>query len=646
MALLAVAWSFPLAVAAGTHLAGAGFSDNANFLWNFWWMREALGSGERFFSTPYLFAPYGTDLTLHTHTALNAFAGATVFRGLSPLAALNVTILVSLFLNGFCAYLLAWRITRDIGAALVAGLVFGGSPYLAAHLNGHFNLTSAWTLPLFALAVGMVFADQQATRRATLSGSRFAAAIAAGVILGVTAYIDYYYVVYELAFAICAVLLAARDWSVAARGATPGSLRLARVFLALAIVDGVVIAGILATGGFDVTVTGVRVIARDVFNPLQALWILLTAAALARWRPAIGSQPVEGWRWPRAGVALATMAAVGAAIALPILTSGAGVILRGEYVSQRYFWRNAPKGVDAATLILGNPFHGVWGETVRASYDWLQIDPIESGAWLGIAPLILAGWAVRRYWRERTVRYWTAIAVFFFVWALGPHLRIFGYTTGMILPQTLLRYVPIAANARIPGRAIVLVTLAAAVLGAIAIARSQEPGRRRWIGVGTMGLITLLDYLPAPFPVVQVDRPPIYETLRDRPEKGALLELPVGIRDSFTSRGFLDHRALAYQIIHRRPIVGGVVSRMSPSIVGGYADDPLIDGLLDLSGRQSPTKPLPVGPAVASLLAKNGIAFVMVNRELASPELLEYVQLQLPLTLIATEGERTLYAVR
>ena len=461
-----------------------------------------------------------------------------------------------------------------------------------------------------------------------------------------TAYIDYYYVVYEIAFAICAFLLAAREWSVTVRGGTPGSLRLARVFLALAIVDIVVIAGILATGGFDVTVAGVRVLALDVFNPLQALWVLLAAAALARWRPAIGSQPAEGWRWPRAALALAAIAAVGVVIAMPILTSGAGVILRGDYVSQRYFWRNAPKGVDAATLILGNPFHGVWGETVRASYDWLQIDPIESSAWLGIAPLILAGWAVRRYWRDRTVRYWTAIGVFFFVWALGPHLRIFGYTTGMILPQTLLRYVPIAANARVPGRAIVVVSLAAAVLAAMAIASSREAGRRRAIGVAAMALVTLLDYLPAPFPVVQVDRPAIYETLRDRPEQGALLELPVGIRDSFTSRGFLDHRALAYQIIHRRPIVGGVVSRMSPSIVADYEADPLIDGLLALSGRQDPSKPLPVGPAAASLLATNGIAFVMVNRELASPELLEYVQLQLPLTLIATEGERTLYAVR
>ncbi len=653
MAALALTWSFPLVAVAGTHLAGAGVSDNANFLWNFWWMREALGSSERFFSTPYLFAPFGTDLTLHTHTALNAFAGATLLERLPPLTAMNVTILASLFLNGFCAYVLAWRMTRDAAAAAIAGLIFGGSPYLAAHLNGHFNLTTAWTLPLFALAVGSAFGDPgdpkrvalqppQGGRSAALLGPPLLAAIAAGIILGATAYIDYYYVVYEIAFAICAFLLAARDWSVTARGATAASMRTARILVTLAVVDVIVILAILATGGFDVTVAGVHILARDVFNPLQVLWILLAFAALARWRPALAVRPVEGW-----GIAaLATIALVAAVVALPILVNGAGVILRGEYVSQRYFWRNAPKGIDPATLMLGNPFHGLWGDVVRASYQWLEIDPIESGAWLGIAPLILAAWTVRRYWSDRIVRYWTAIGAVFFVWALGPHLRVFGYTTGMILPETLVRYIPIAANARIPGRAIVVVSLAMAVLGAIAISRSQEPSRRRWIGIAAMALIILLDYLPTPFPTVEVDRPPIYETLRDRPERGALLELPVGIRDSFTGRGFLDHRALAYQLIHRRPIVGGVVSRMSPSIVAGYAADPLIDGLLALSGRHTPSKPLPNLAEAASLLAQDGIAFVMVNRELAPAELLEYVELQMPLTLIATEGERSLFVVR
>jgi hypothetical protein len=642
LALVAIIWSLPLAARLGSHLPGAGFSDNANFLWNFWWMREALGSGERFFFTPYLFAPFGADLTLHTHTALNAFAGATLLERVSPLTAMNVTILASLFLNAFCAYLLAWRITRDAGAAAIAGLVFGGSPYLAAHLNGHFNLTSAWTLPLFALAVGSAF-------RSTLSGSTrraFGPAITAGLILGTTAYIDYYYVVYEIAFAICACLLAARDWSVTARGSTPASMRVARIFTVLAIVDVIVMLAILTTGGFDTTIAGIHVIAREVFNPLQALWLLLAIAAIAYWRPALAARPVDGWRDARAITTLATIAVVSAVVALPILVNGAGVMLRGEYVTQRYFWRNAPKGVDAATLILGNPFHGLWGEAIRASYQWLEIDPIEGGAWLGIAPLILAAWTLRSHWTNRVVRYWTAIAGVFFIWALGPHLRVFGYTTGMILPETLIRFIPIAANARVPGRAIVVVSLATAVLGAIAISRSHEPPRRRWLGIGAMAFIILLDYLPAPFPTVEVDRPSIYQTLRDRPEAGALLELPVGVRDSFYGRGFLDHRVLAYQMIHRRPIVGGAISRLSPTVIEGYAADPLIDGLLGLSGRQTPSKPLPARSEAAALLAKNGITFVMLNRELASAELIEYVEREMSLTLIASEGERTLYSVQ
>jgi len=189
--ILAVVWSYPLALHLSTHLAGAGLGDNALFVWNFWWMRTALASGADFFHTTYLFAPVGADLTLHTHTALPAFAGATVLRALPVVAALNLTILAALSLNGFCAYLLAWRSTRDRGAAMIAGLIFGCSPYLAAHLNGHFNLTTAWTIPLFALAL----AD-------AVKGS-VKGAVLCGVILGVTAYIDYYYVVYEVALAAC-----------------------------------------------------------------------------------------------------------------------------------------------------------------------------------------------------------------------------------------------------------------------------------------------------------------------------------------------------------------------------------------------------------------------------------------------------------
>ena len=76
---LAGVWTFPLALRMATNLPGAAPGDNVAFAWNFWWMRQALTTtGVTFFHTDRLFAPFGIDLTLHTHTALPAFVGATL----------------------------------------------------------------------------------------------------------------------------------------------------------------------------------------------------------------------------------------------------------------------------------------------------------------------------------------------------------------------------------------------------------------------------------------------------------------------------------------------------------------------------------------------------------------------------------------
>lgn len=406
-----------------------------------------------------------------------------------------------------------------------------------------------------------------------------------------------------------------------------------------------IIIGILSTGGFDTTVAGVRILARDLFNPLQILWALVAIALLLRWRPRLRARPLDERR-PRARlVALAIVAAIFALVASPIAVNGLALIWRGDYVSQTYFWRSAPKGIDLATLLLGNPFHGVWGGAVRDTYRWLEIDIVEQGAWLGVAPVILAALAVRHCWRHDAVREWSAIGSVFFVWALGPHLMAFGTNTGMILPQTLLRYIPIAANARLPGRAIVFVYLSLAVLGAVAVAEWQKRSRGN-LRLAAIAFLIIVDFAPAPFPLGVVDRPLIYETLRDRPEPGAVLELPVGIRDGMFARGFLDHRILAYQIIHRRSLVGGFVARLSPTVISGYAADPLIDGLLSLSEHsRATTRPLPDREQAAELLAKNGVAFVVLNREHAPPAPVEYAERVLPLAVVATEGPRTLYRV-
>ena len=76
------------------------------------------------------------------------------------------------------------------GPSTLAAVIFGLSPYVAAHLPGHFELVAVWTLPAFTIFF----------RRACQNGSH-SAAILAGVVAAATAYTSYYYIVYQAMFA-------------------------------------------------------------------------------------------------------------------------------------------------------------------------------------------------------------------------------------------------------------------------------------------------------------------------------------------------------------------------------------------------------------------------------------------------------------
>ena len=97
-------------------------------------------------------------------------------------------------------YALAWTILPSPNrgqrrrAAILAAVIFGLSPYVAAHLLGHFDLIAVWVLPAFALAL-----------RTAVHGDSRRAAVAAGGILAATAYIAYYYVVYLCLFTVAYV---------------------------------------------------------------------------------------------------------------------------------------------------------------------------------------------------------------------------------------------------------------------------------------------------------------------------------------------------------------------------------------------------------------------------------------------------------
>lgn len=624
LAGLAIVWTWPLARHFSDHIPGHG-GDNYSFLWNLWWMRKALGSPELdFFQSRYLFSPFGVDLVNHPHTALQGLISATLLGRLSIIQAENTYILLSVFLNAACAYALAFDIVRDRRTAVLAGVAFGGSPYVAAHLLGHFDLLTAWVIPLFALCL-----------RRTLRTGSIPAALGCGVCVAVAAYAAYYHVVYLVVFAVTYTLASWRVLRVnrEPRAQTPSLFTARLVIMALMALDAFLIAMIAMSGGDVIQLGGVQISARTVQNPLLGLWLLLVAWLMTKWRVVIRYRrppPDEFWRGAQAGmVTIATFAI----LCLPLVAHAFRLAFSGRYVSQTYFWRSAPRGIDVLAPLAGNPFHPIYGSVVSRLYENVGLDRIEAVGWLGIVPIVVLMMRRGTWLDDEEARRWKVVLVVFAVWALGPFLTLAGFDMGLPLPQALARFVPLVENARMPGRAMVCVYLGLGVLMALRLAGRSAP--MLWAVV----LLLALDYLPAPMPLTALDRPAVYEQLATIPDSGAVIEVPFGIGDGLTTgRGSQERRLLYHATIHGHPVVGGYIGRMPPNVALAYEAMPVVGNLLRLSNHEEAIEE----EASASLPFR----YLVLDTTTASPELVDYVQRTLDMDLIASEAGRQLYAVQ
>jgi hypothetical protein len=234
------------------------------------------------------------------------------------------------------------------------------------------------------------------------------------------------------------------------------------------------------------------------------------------------------------------------------------------------------------------------------------------------------------------------------LWALGPFLCVAGTDVGLPLPQLIQRFIPILSNARMPGRAMAVAYLGLAMLAAIGISALKRSRPRAAHAVGPlMCAALLLEFLPAPFPLTRLQIPALYSSLSELGD-GAILELPFGIRDGFGEQGRLDHWTLYYQTVHGRPLVGGFVARLGPTLKTRYAEAPILSSLLQLSSsRPLTSKQVARDRSLAAQLLNDWhIAAIIVRRNDASRPLRDYVTSVLPADIVSSDGQRDMFIVR
>ena len=224
--LVVICLCWPVMPFLSTRFLGPMGSDTYEFARHIWWFKTALQNGENVFWHSLLGYPDGfAAVAVWAHPL--QFFPAWLFAFVMPLPmAFNVTILLTLALNGWAMYALARRRLPKGHRipAWMAGLVFMVFPIFQGHLYaGHLGLLAQWPLPLLLLCL-FDYADQGGRRWFLWSLLFFLLAL-----MGHTLLIIYTLAPLMILFALAR--LHRRDYAAAARVASVGLLGSALLLL-------------------------------------------------------------------------------------------------------------------------------------------------------------------------------------------------------------------------------------------------------------------------------------------------------------------------------------------------------------------------------------------------------------------------------
>jgi len=535
--MLALALTWPLVTQITTHIPGSPVwaFDEFTFVWNMWWFKfSLLDLHQSPLYSDYIFYPLGIDLVLYTFNFFNAALGLPLQLVFPLPLASNLVILAAYVLSGYGSYLLLRYLLvsqRDVpvdswplaGAAFVAGAAyaFAASRMIYAAL-GHYDMVTAQCFPFYALFF-LKTLREPSYKNAVLAGLFAAFALFAEMIFGV-------FLLFLSLILIVGELAASRHAPETHATATKHDRR-------------------QTSSGGQVS-TRVRRAIR-LYAALARLLVLVLTAGVV-WSP----------------------------VMLPVLDAFA----HGDFALQG--WGDGLKlSADLVGWFTPTALHPLFGASdwpayLRAVVEGHAPTNDVNTVFLGYGVLALALLGCIFAWRQ--VCTWAWGAFLFAILTLGPLLQINGrylfsldnllreqglaQDVTVPLPFALLHYIPIVRANRVPNRFSVVLVLALAVLvgyGAALLLRRAARWSRQVVTIGTilLLLVVLFDQISVPMPLSDAHIPEAYQEIAAQEDDFAILELPLGWRNSFGTVGAEETRLQYYQTHHHKRLLAGNISR-------------------------------------------------------------------------------------
>ena len=153
---------------------GQAAQDPLAFMWFLRWIPYALSHHLNPFLTDWIFSDSGANLAWNTAVPLIGVVMAPVTLSAGPIFSYNLAMVLSLVVSAWCAYYVAFRLFRcGFLPSLLAGAVYGFSPFEAAQAIGHLHMTPAFAPPMFMLILHDILIAQR--RSPWVDGSMLAA---------------------------------------------------------------------------------------------------------------------------------------------------------------------------------------------------------------------------------------------------------------------------------------------------------------------------------------------------------------------------------------------------------------------------------------------------------------------------------------
>ena len=149
LAVFLIGYAFPLLLHPGLPQVGQTEVDPNFYIWSWRWWPYALSHGLNPLHSSQIGAPSGFDLAWTTTAPAVAVILTPVTAAFGPITSFNLTLVLAAPVSAWVAFLAARRLTGRFWAALMAGAVYGFSPYEVGHTGaGQANLAVIMLLPL------------------------------------------------------------------------------------------------------------------------------------------------------------------------------------------------------------------------------------------------------------------------------------------------------------------------------------------------------------------------------------------------------------------------------------------------------------------------------------------------------------------